>query len=117
MGYDDFSRKVEEHYYDGEPHSFNSFMLGLSVSIALPILCLFAIIYFAKAVQFNSLHHVLHFLVSNDSAYLTNIYIMALMPSMFGFIGAYPTERWKFGRGYIVGTLLFLVFFLARTLL
>ncbi len=41
MGYDDFSRKVEEHYYDGEPHSFNSFMLGLSVSIAyLSFACL-----------------------------------------------------------------------------
>lgn len=117
MGYDDFSRKVEEHYYDGEPRSFNTFVLGLAVSVVLPILSLLAVVYLAKAVQFNSLRHVIHFLVSNDSAYLTNIYIMALMPSMFGFFWAYKTERWKFGRGYIVGTLLFLVFFFARTLL
>lgn len=117
MGYDDFSGKTEEHYYDGEPHSFNSFLLGLTVSIALPVCCLLAIVYFAQAVQFNSLHHVVHFLVSNESAYLTNIYIMALMPSMFGFFWAYKTERWKFGRGYIMGTLLFMVFFFARTIL
>ena len=117
MGYDDFSGKVEEHSYDGEPHSFNTFWLGLAVSVIMPVVCLLAIVYFTGAAQFNSLRHVVHVLMSNNSAYMTNIYIMALMPSMFGFFWAYKTERWKFGRGYIVGTLLFLVFFFARTLL
>lgn len=117
MGYDDFSNVTEEHYYDGEPRTFNTFLLGFIVSIALPLACLLGLLYATGTVQFTSVKHVVHFLLTAESAYVTNMFIMAFMPSMFGFFFAYKSERWKFGRGYVVGSLLFFALFFIRTAL
>lgn len=114
MSYDDFLGKEEEHYYDGEPHTFNRLWMGLLASLLMPVVFLFVFLYFSQAMSFDSVKQVANYIMTNDSAFMTNMFVMALMPNMFGFFWAYKTERWKFGRGFIVGTLLFFCIYIIK---
>lgn len=118
MGFDDFSEKDDVHYYDGEPHTFNNFWLGFLTSMLLPTLCLLLVMYMTDMFKlFNTIDKFLNFILHDETGQMSTLFIMALMPSLFGFFYVYKTERWKMGQGYITGTMLFFALFFLRTIL
>lgn len=117
MAFDDFQNKSEEHYYEGEPRTYNRMWMGLTVALLLPLFCFIGLLHVTNSIQFTSVEYVVRFLTTSESAYLTNIFILAFMPNLLGFFWAYKTERWKFSRGYVMGSLFAFVFFFLRTAL
>lgn len=118
MGFEDFSQETEEHYYDGEPHSFNRVWIGFILSILLPIAIFAITLYFSgQYALFSNMQEFTTFLLKDDTGRMTNLFVISLMPSMFAFFFIYKSERWKLSRGFIFGTLLCMAVFFMRSVL
>ena len=114
MSYDDYTRHEGQHYYDGEPRSFNNIWLGLALFLAMPFLTLFCIIWISGAVANPTAESVWNVMNTSRAAILMPFFVAAYMPNLIGFFVVYKQERWKMAYGAAISSLLFFVWFLMR---
>ncbi len=116
MAFEDFSDEKKEHYYDGEPHSFNNMWLGAVIFFILPLATLIGILLASKLFIFTTVERLFTFLWRCNHPSYTFTFVMSVMPNLIAFFWVYKSERWKLGKGLTIATLVYFCLFFVRQL-
>ncbi len=114
MAYEDYSNNNGEHYYDGEPHSFNNVWLGLIAFFLLPIVVLVVAALWSHSIHFTTVSALLRFLWNCHAPIFTQFFVLSLLPNISLAYFIYKQERWKLARGFWIATLAYIILFFLR---
>lgn len=116
MAYEDFNGESSTHYYDGEPRTYNNFLLGFIIFLALPIITLFAMVALSGALTNPTVQEIAKLIWQSNSPVIKIMFVGSFLPTLIAFFVVYKQERWKMAYGAATATLFYFFLFLVHSL-